>query len=449
MDILALLQCLQPCLTVTTIRHVSRITCALLTMTGRVTMLGISRWAGAGCSYRTVQRFFAAALPWAQVLWLFVRQHVVQTDDVYILAGDEVVVTKAGKKTYGLDRFFSGIYQKPVPGLAFFTLALVSTTARRAFPIRMEQVVRTEAEKAAAKAKAAAKKTQAPTPKRKPGRPKGSTNKSKAEITLSPELQRIQTMIQAQLQLIAGCISLVYLALDGHFGNAAALQMVRQCGLHLISKLRSDSALYFPYDGPYQGRGPRRKYGDKVDYQALPDKYLRQTTVDDQIETRVYQAELLHKECAQLLNVVIIVKTNLVTQAHVHVILFSSDLALPYDQLIDYYSLRFQLEFNFRDAKQYWGLEDFMNVTASAVTNAANLSVFMVNLAYVLLREFRQTDPHWGVLDLKAYYRGYTYVTETIKLLPERPDDILVGQIFRQVASLGRIHPAETHLNTA
>ena len=31
-----------------------------------------------------------------------------------------------------------------------------------------------------------------------------------------------------------------------------------------------------------------------------------------------------------------------------------------YQTVIDYYSLRFQIEFNFRDAKQFWGLEDFI-----------------------------------------------------------------------------------------
>ena len=449
MDILALLLCLHPCVTMTTIRHLSRITFALLAMTGRVTMLGIARWTGDGGSYRTVQRFFATAIPWAQVLWLFFRKHLFQPDDVYLLAGDEVVVTKAGQQTFGLDRFFSSAYQHPVPGLAFFSLALVSTKERRAFPIRVDQVVRTDAEKAASKAKAAAKPLQAPTPKRKPGRPKGSKNKPKADLTLSPELQRIQAWVQALLRLIAGWLSLTYLVLDGHFGSSPAFQMAQQCGLHLISKLRCDAALYLPYDGPYQGRGPHRKYGAKLDYHAMPERYLKATTLEEQIATRIYQAEVLHKDFPQPLNVVIIVKTNLTTQAWAHVVLFSSDLTLPYDQLIDYYRLRFQIEFTFRDAKQYWGLEDFMNVTATAVTNAANLSLFMVNLVYVLLRDLRHTDPHCSVLDLKAYCRGYTYVTATIKMLPERPAESLVVQIFRQVTSLGRIHPPEPHLNAA
>jgi putative transposase len=89
---------------------------------------------------------------------VFFRQHVYRADEGYLLVGDEVVATKAGKHTHGLDRFFSSLYGKPVPGLAFFTWSLVSPQQRRSFPIRVEQVVRSAAEKAASKAQAAQKK---------------------------------------------------------------------------------------------------------------------------------------------------------------------------------------------------------------------------------------------------------------------------------------------------
>jgi hypothetical protein len=233
---------------------------------------------------------------------------------------------------------------------------------------------------------------------------------------------------------------LTYFVLDGHFGNHNAVQMARQSNLHLISKLRCDAALYFPYTGPYAGRGPRRKYGRKVDYANMPEQYLKETTVEGHIETRLYQAQLLHKEFVHPLNVVIIVKTNLRTQAQAHVLLFSSDLTLAYASLIDYYGLRFQIEFNFRDAKQYWGLEDFMNVTPTGVTNAANLSLFMVNVAYRLRADVHPGDPAYSVLDLKADCRGYKYVEETIKMLPDKPEPILLAKILNQVACLGRIH---------
>lgn len=441
--IVALLPCLNTCVTKTLLRQLSHILFAMLAMTGRVTMLGLARWAGPGGSYRTMQRFFYTLIAWPQLFWSFFCQHGLDPEAVYIMAGDECVVTKAGKKTYGLDRFFSSLYGKPVPGVAFFALSLVSVPKRHSFPVRVEQVVRTDAEKAASQAQRAARQAKASSPPRKPGRPQGSRNRNRAELTLTPELLRIQTMIQDQLHLMEGRLRLVYLALDGHFGNKFALHMVRQCGLHLISKLRSDAALYLPYAGPYSGRGRRRTYGDRLDYRHIPDKYLKHTRVEGQIETRMYQVQALHKEFPQPLNVVILVKTHRKTGAWAHVILFSSDLELAYETLVDYYSLRFQIEFNFRDAKQYWGLEDFMNVNPTAVTNAANLSFFMVNFAYRLLRDWRQADPDESVLDLKAHYRGYKYVAETLKWLPQRPEPILIARIFSQVACLGRIHASQ------
>ena len=255
-------------------------------------------------------------------------------------------------------------------------------------------------------------------------------------------------MIQKLLLLIGGTLSVTLLVLDGQFGNNNALQMARQCGLHLISKLRCDAALYFPYNGPYSGCGRRRKYGDKIDYDHIPDEYLQQTTIEDGIETRIYQMTMLHKEFAQSLNVVIVVKIKLETRSWAHVVLFSSDLDLPFDLIIDYYTLRFQIEFNFRDAKQYWGLEDFMNVKEIAVTNAANLSLFMVNVSHLLLRQFRQLNPQASILDLKAHFRGYRYVSETLKLLPEIPDPILLEQVFDVVAQLGCVHPVEPCLSS-
>jgi len=255
-------------------------------------------------------------------------------------------------------------------------------------------------------------------------------------------------MVQKQLEILAGILTIRYLALDGHFGNNNALQMARQCGLHLISKLRCDAALFFRYAGPQKKKGPRKKYGQKVDYRNIPDQYLVAKHTDEHIETRIYQAEMLHKEFAQLLNVVIVTKTNLKTGAFAKVILFSSDLEISWEIIVEYYSLRFQIEFNFRDAKQYWGLQDFMNTKDVPLTNALNLSLLMVNLSHVLLREFRQTHPDSGVLDLKAYFRAAKYFEETIKLLPEKPEHILLDQILAHVASLGCIHSVNVPISS-
>ena len=442
-EILALLHPIENSISKTTLKQMSRVITAMIAMTGRVTMLGISRWAGTGGSYRSVQRFFYTNIPWAKVFWDFFRKHLLDKEDTYLLAGDECVVTKSGKKTYGLDCFFSSLLKRAVPSLSFFTLALVSVKQRRSYPLRMEQSVRSAEEKANSQIKKLARKAKSEEPKRKRGRPKGSCNKKKAEKMQNPELERIKKMIQELMEAIAGQIHLAYLVLDGHFGNHPALEMVRQCQLYLISKLRSDAALFFPFTGPAPRRGPRPRLGEKLDYRHIPDQYLKATEVEDGIETRIYQLQLLNREFSMPLNVVILIKTNLETKAWAHVILFSSDLELPYDKLINFYSLRFQIEFNFRDAKQFWGLEDFMNVHQTAVTNAANLSLFMVDISQLLMCQYRKDDPNFSILDLKAYYRGYRYVIETIKILPQIPDENLVSQLFQKVTALGRIHPAK------
>jgi hypothetical protein len=67
-----------------------------------------------------------------------------------------------------------------------------------------------------------------------------------------------------------------------------------------------------------------------------------------------------------------------------------------------------------------------MNVTPTGVTNAANLSLFMVNVAYRLQAERRPRAPDYSILDLKVDCRGFKYVEETIQMLPEKPEPVLL-----------------------
>lgn len=449
MNILALLQTLSPILSKTDIRRMHWVAQSMLSMTGRVTMLGISRWAGKGGSYRTVQRFFNTSIPWLKIFFLFFKQHLFNIKFEYLLAGDESVITKSGKLTFGLDRFYAGLLQKVVKSIAIFSLSIISVEERRSYPLQVEQVVRLQEEKVAAKAKKAKQSKKKSNPKKKNlGRPKGSKNRNKKQVKLTPELLRIQNAIKKQLQVLQPLVQIRHIALDGHFGNNNALQMVLQCGLHLVSKLRSDSALYFLYEGSQKEKGPRRKYGRKIDYQTIPEKYLVSRKTEDGILTSIYQSQMLHKSFSQVLNVVIITKTNLKTGKFAHVVLFSSDLELSPEKVIDYYSLRFQIEFNFRDAKQFWGLEDFMNIKEIPLTNALNLSLFMVNLSQALLHEFRHTNPDSGILDLKAYFRAAKYFEETIKMLPQKPDPILFEQIFGQLTAFSCVHSTKKLLSS-
>ena len=450
-DILSLFSVLYPHLSTTTVRQFSGVVFGLLAMTGRVTMLNMSRWTSEGGSYRTVQRFFNTVIPWGSVYWVFFTTYLLDRESAYILAGDETIVSKSGQSTYGLSRFFSSGHGKTIPSLAFFGLSLVSVKERRCYPMIMEQIVRRDTHGLPSPPETSEPRDtpQTPAPEPKRGRPKGSRNRNKTEVELSDTLKHVQTMIKALLRRIDDLIPVRYLVLDGYFGHNPALQMTQQCGLALISKLRINTALYFPSTLPYAGRGRPRLYGQRFNPQQIDAKYRVSTQTHENTTTEVYQAKLRHKKFPKPLNIVCILKTHLLTHRKSHVLLFSSDLALDAETMIDSYALRFQIEFSFRDAKQYWGLEDFMNVNKTPVNNAANLSMFMVNVSAKLLAPLRLEDAALSVLDLKARYRGLKYLHETLKILPQKPELIVIHQIAERLGAIGAIHHTPSQLNTS
>ena len=443
-EIVSLFTVFSPHLSAPTLRQFCEIVFAVLAMTGGVTMRNISRWTSKGGSYRTIQRFYNTLIPWGTLCWVFFRTHLFDPESVYaLLAGDESIVAKSGDETYGLSRFFASTYGKTIRGLAFFAVSFISVKKRRSYPMLMEQIVRGETSTTPKMTETPPKKatvSKTSEAKGKPGRPKGSKNRNKTEVVLNDTLKQIQSMLKTVLATIEGFIPIRYFLLDGYFGNNKTLQMVRGCGLHLISKLRRDAALYLPPKTPYQGRGRPTLYGEKLNPKDIDDKYRVSTQTQANITTEVYQIECRHKRFPEPLNVVCLLKTNAKTQEKSHALLFTSDLDLDAETMIDYYSLRFQIEFNFRDAKQFWGFDDFMNVKEIPINNAANLSMFMVNVSAKLREMFGSEHPGFGVLDIKARYRGLRYLQETLKILPQKPETIVIHNIAEHLRSIGAIH---------
>jgi putative transposase len=427
-DIVALFHCLAPYLSNTTRRQMQHIVYAVLCIADRVTMLSSARWSEYGGSYRTIQRWYHTPLDWATILWTIVQVYLLKPDGEYLLAGDEVVISKAGQTTHGRGRFYSSLAQRPINSVSFMAVSLLDVQARQSYPLQIEQ--RT--------APVAVEKPIEPLPKRQGGRPKGGKNHVKPVPKLTPDLTLLQGMMTVIIARIAP-LTVKHIVLDGHFGNYPATYAVRETGLHLISKLRHDAALYLPYAGSKPCRGPTPRYGQKLNYHQLPPELLCHSVIDGEYCINTYQMQVFHKSFSDALNGVVVVKTHLATGKRGHVVLFSTDLDLTADQIVDYYSLRFQIEFNFRDAKQYWGLDDFMNVKPVAVTNAVNLAFLMVNLSAVMLRPYRHEQPDFSVLDLKAQFRARRYLDETIKMLPDPPADDLVSRIWRRLTALGGI----------
>ena len=113
----------------------------MLSIKGRITMLGLSRWSEKGGSYRTINRFFHSKIDWLAINWIVIKSHLLK-GSVYLLAGDEVVVSKSGKNTYGVDRFYSSIQNQVIKSVAFLELVLIDVETRKAYPLSTQQIVK-------------------------------------------------------------------------------------------------------------------------------------------------------------------------------------------------------------------------------------------------------------------------------------------------------------------
>lgn len=449
MEILTLFACFSTLTSNTSIRRLTVIAEAIFSLTGRVTMLGISRWAEKGGSYRTVQRFFATTFLWTALQIKFVESHLFQPGHEYILAGDATTITKSGKHTFGIDRFFSGVLGIVVKGIEFFALSLIDVTARQSYPLGVKQTVRDKEETAKPKKKPLKKKKRSGTkkPAKLSGRPRGALNKDRMKLDLSSELLRIHELLQSVLKLLRVFVSVRYLALDGHYGHNQAVLLARENCLELISKLRKDAVLFEKYEGAQKSRGARKKKAERLKLDEIPRKYWQREEREKEMVTNYYAGVFLHPSFGMELKVVLIEKRNEKLNKIGHVLLFSSEINLSWEKIVEYYSLRFQIEFNFRDAKQHFGLEDFMNRTARGVENGVNLSFLLVNVSAKLRAE--KGEKCVGINDLKSEYRGAKYARWIIKKVLKIAEPIKINDLLEEVGSLGRIHQAKVAISSA
>lgn len=399
----------------------------MLCMSGSKTMLNLSRWSNV--CYRTIERFYDRKIPWLLMNLILIINFIDKSD--LILAADETTVSKSGKKTYGLDYFFSSLLQKPSKSLCFSGISIINPDKRKSYPLMSDQLVFTSEEKAILS------ENKKKTKKAKAGRPIGSKNNKSNSLAptfrlLKDQFTRLEECMGSDIDFFVG---------DGKYGNNTCSNLCSKFGYYLISKLQYNSALFFKYDGNQKKSGRTKIYGKKLEYNNLPCKYLVHEEVSSKETIRIYQMKgMLNKSFDLELNVVIVVK--IVGNKSSHVIFFSTDLEIDYQRIIDYYSSRFQIEFNFRDAKEFWGLEDFMNTKAIRVHNAANFAFFMVNLSNILLDRFRisNQNPKSGIRDLINSCRADKYYNETLKLVRKFNPNILIPETNKTITSIGHIH---------
>jgi putative transposase len=323
--------------------------------------------------------------------------------------------------------------------ISFLDLSFLSMKNNDSYSVDVEQIKREKKEK-----KTATKKKK----NKKCGRPSGSKNKNKSIIKSTYLLELVDKMISNLKNTHDAFfkeLRIQHFVADGAYGNNNWVLMLEKYDLKLVSKLHHNSALYLPYTGKYFGRGRPKKYGKKIDINNISFSYLVKTTDDKKNSyiQYIYQIKVLSKNFRDKLNVVIIVRIDRKTGRQANVILFSNDLELSAQKIIDIYSLRFQIEFNFRDAKQFFGLADFKNIKEKQVLNAINLSLFMTLISKILLQKYRIffDNKKLSINDLKSLFRALMYISKIFKNDKEKAISILNSQEqLNEILEIGLIN---------
>lgn len=309
---------------------------------GRCNFRNLSRY-GPFCE-RTIARQFRREFDWP----IFNQQVILKAtkpSHTLIAAHDASFIPKSGKRTYGLDHFFNSCAGRAERGLEISTLAVVNVTDNAAYTLAVAQ-----------------------TP---PGK---ELSREEKEVT---RIDFYVKQLHEHRHLLPGDIT--YLACDGFYAKQKYIDGVRACHLHIITKLRCDADLRFLYTGPRQRRGRPRLYDGKVNYQDLSRfQYLGRVAEADHLH--LYTAVLYHVTLKRRLRVVVVLDCRNQNKRR-YAVLASTDTSLAGEQLYLFYHARFQIEFIFRDAKQFTGLVECQARDQRALNYHFNAALSTLNLA--------------------------------------------------------------------
>jgi len=323
---------------------------------GKVNYTNLSRYSD--LSERTYRRHFEQGIAVECVNQRLIEQ-VRHDKATQIAVVDCTFLEKSGRHTYGLDWFYNGKTQRAETGLELSVVAIVDIEQNTGYTLSAQQ---TEAGLS------------------RPADTKVDTDSAQGN------------RMEFYLGHLAYCMMyfpewIRYVVADGFYSKYKWVTGVVQLGFHAIGKLRCDANLKFLYEGPYQGRGARRKYDGKVNL-----KDHRRFQLVERLEDGVYlyTAIVWSVSLKRQGRLAYLLKEHQGRRSYV--VLFSTDLEIDPLFLYRCYSARFQIEFVFRDARQFTGLADCQARSPEAIDTHVNASLMALNLAKVTLQE-TQTEP--------------------------------------------------------
>jgi hypothetical protein len=171
--------------------------------------------------------------------------------------------------------------------------------------------------------------------------------------------------------------SVRYLVADGYYYRSQFWDAVRELNLDFIGKLKVDANLRYLYTGEQNKLGSPRKYDGKFDSNYLSRfKFVKNLKPGVSLYTLVLGSSCLN--CQISLACISEVQANGKIK---NALLFSTDIHLLPEQIVEYYQASFPIEFILRYPQQFTGLSDCQARHLPRLDCHFNASLIALNLA--------------------------------------------------------------------
>lgn len=280
-----------------------------------------------------------------------------------VSAIDASFVPKSGKATYGLDYFHNGKAGRSERGLEISMIAIVDVDTSIGYTLSVQQ-----------------------TP----------------VIEKASERTRVDAYLDhLRATVVALPVAVRHLVGDGFYSKRKWVDGVVDSGLEAIGKLRHDANLKYLYEGPQKKKGARRKYDGKVNL-AERSRWRALGKVEPEMPIYLYSAIVWSVSLKRKIQVVYLINCKH-PERPCFALLFSTDLELDPTALYRAYKARFQIEFIFRDAKQFTGLTDCQARDEQKLDFHFNAALTSLNLAKY--EQFLEGDPEESFVFSMASYK--------------------------------------------
>ena len=317
------------------------------------------------------------------------------------VAFDPSFIHKSGKQTPGIGYFWSGCAGKALRGIEIMGLSVIDADTRLSFHLDAIQT------------------------------PPTSCLRDNDLTLVDWYAGAIKNHIKQILSITR------YVVADAYFSKKNFVEKILGCSLHLVSKLRDDADLYYLWVQPKTGkRGRPAKYGGKIDFKKLNPEYFNQ--VVNQKGITAYSAIVYSKSLER--NILLVVELFQLKGKTIYRLLFSTDTMQAPIDVIDIYHTRFQIEFGFRDAKQFAGLENSQARSGNKLNFHFNTALTAVNIAKVMQLSNPQTRENpFSMATIKVLFHNTLMLSRLFRLFAINPNSIKNRQHVNELLYFGTI----------